>query len=100
LIGNILDVSTLYHKATTSDIQKPQEKTLFNAGQHINKQLVNSYHQPETIGFRGSPVNQSKYQYINDQNNYSEMISNRGIWILTVFNIKLIVYRKILIILL
>ncbi|KAL5246096.1 hypothetical protein ACI65C_013504 [Semiaphis heraclei] len=74
------DVSTLYHnKATTSEIQKPKEKTLFNASQHINKHLVNSYHQPESKGFRGSPVNHSKYQYINDQNNYnSEIISNRG----------------------
>ncbi|KAL5245924.1 hypothetical protein ACI65C_013332 [Semiaphis heraclei] len=73
------DVSTLYHnKATTSEIQKPKEKTLFNASQHINKHLVNSYHQPESKGFRGSPVNHSKYQYKNDQNNYnSEIISNR-----------------------
>jgi len=82
LIGKILDVSTLYHnKATTSEIQKPKEKTLFNASQHIKKQLVNSYHQPESIGFRGSPTSHSKYQYINDQNNYSEIISNRGTYV-------------------
>jgi len=84
LIGNILDVSTLYHdKATTSEIQKPKEKTLYS--QHIKKKLVNSYNQPaesaESIGFKGSSINHSKYQHINDQNNYSEIISNRGTYV-------------------
>lgn len=60
---------------------------MVNASQRIKKQIVSSNHQREAIGLRGSPINHSKNQYVNDQNNYS----NKGMWISIVFNIKLIV---------
>jgi len=80
LIGNILDVLTLCHnEATNSEMKKPKEKTLVNASQYIKKQLLNPV--PESIGFRGSPINHTRNQYVNDQNNSSEIMSNRGMWI-------------------
>lgn len=45
-------------------------------------QLNNSYYQPELIGFKDSPVNHSRNQFVNYQNNNcSEIMTNRGMWI-------------------
>lgn len=53
-----------------SEMKKHKEETLVNSCQQKKNQLNNSYYQPELIGFKD-------YQ----NNNYSEIMTNRGMWI-------------------
>lgn len=65
-----------------SEMKKHKEETLVNSCQQKKNQLNNFYYQPELIGFKDSPINHSRNQFVNYQNNnYSEIMTNRGMWI-------------------